>query len=300
LNRKDIAFYVFYSMLIAGIYYVVSTTSKLLILPPTFAAPIWPAAGLGVGVLLLWGYRYLPALIIGEILTNIPFYDINLFLKEPSYILAFSILILSSVLRSVLATYLVNRHLGNSNNYLTLRSVTKLIIFAAVIPTFISSFIATLALYYKDIFYFDSFLVNYFTWWFGDAVGICVMLPIMFVLFKKPRNIWKPRLLKTLIPVFLTFIMVIIAAINIKNLELSRLISILDNKIDLLHSEVINKFEQEKHLLTPHSEVELAELINSLYQNDVQVIMNNNNLQNIHFIVYSDIKNKTNEKFSHK
>lgn len=275
-------------MLIAGIYYVISIASKLLILPPTFAAPIWPTAGLGAGVLLLWGYRYIPALILGEVLTNLEFYDIELFKEDPTYIVAFAILLLSTILRSSLATYLVNRHLGKSNNYLTLLSVTKLIIFAAIIPTFISSFISTFVLYIKNIFYFDSWTVNFFTWWFGDALGICFMLPIMFVFFKKPREIWKPRLLRTFIPVVLTFVMVIFAAINIKNLELSRLVTILDNKIILLHNEVINKFKQNHHSLNPMSDSELNHTINAIYSNEIQGIITKNNLHNIHFTVYSN------------
>ena len=291
MNSKKIALYLIYSILIAGVYYGFAIISKPLLLPPTFAAPIWAPAGIGVGVLTLWGYRYIPAIILGETLTTISFYGLNFFITHPVLILTFGSLVLIISFRSALATYLVNTHLGKSNNYLTLQSVTKLLVFAAIIPSFISSIVATFILYSNGMFYFDSWAVNFFTWWFGDAVGISVMLPIVFLLFKKPRNIWYPRLYKTLAPIIITFILLIIATSNIKKLELTRLVDILNNKIELLHKEVINKFKRENPLNSKISEHESVKAINSIYKNELDDILIQHGLKDIHFSIFSDIGN---------
>lgn len=297
MNSKDIALYVFYSIIIAGIYYVSAIVTKPLILPPTFAAPIWPTAGIGVGVLILWGYRFIPAILLGEVLTNLQFYDIELFTDQPSLILVNGTLLLATVIRSVLGTYLVNRHLGKSNNYLTLQSITKLLIYAGLIPTFISSFIATFALYSKDMFYFDSWPVNFLTWWFGDTVGIGVILPLMFLLFKKPRNIWKPRLFKTTMPVVISFALLIIVTSNIKQLEITRLVDILDNEIEVLHNAVIDKFKRENPLDKKLPASLVVKEIDNIYLNGLDGILIKLDLQDIHFSVLTIEDGNENQVF---
>ena len=52
MNSKKIFLYFIYSTIIAGAYFGSSLIVKPIILPPSFAAPIWPAAGFGVAVLI--------------------------------------------------------------------------------------------------------------------------------------------------------------------------------------------------------------------------------------------------------
>lgn len=286
LNSKNIILYVFYSILIAVIYLVFALITKPLLLPPTFAAPIWAPAGIGVGVLVLWGYRYIPAIILGETLVNLSFYGLEFFIKHPMLMLTYSMLILVVVFRSSFATYLLNNYLGKSNNFLTLQSVSKLLILGSIVPSFISSIFATTLLYSNNIFYFDTWAVNFLTWWYGDAVGICVILPLMFLIFKKPRKIWRPRMYKTVIPVFITFVLLIIATSNIKNLELSRLVNILDNKVELLHKGVVDKYKTS--LNKEYLNLGANEAISTIYENDLKNIIRDLGLQDIHFSIYSN------------
>ncbi|MFK8013614.1 MAG: EAL domain-containing protein [Marinicellaceae bacterium] len=288
MNSRNIALYVIYSLIIAVAYYVLSYVSKTLILPPTFAAPIWLPAGLGVGVLILWGYRYIPALIIGEIISSLDFYDAELVAENSYLVFTYTTVLLSIVIRSVLAHYFVKTHLGQSNNYLTLQSVTKMLIFAALIPTFISSIIVTYAMHSSQLFYFDSWIVNFLTWWFGDVVGIGVVLPIMFLLFKKPRNLWQPRLIKTLIPVVMTCALIVLATHNIKNLELTRLVNILDTKIDLLSNEITSKFQHRDFANVGLITDEIKDVNTIIYTNEINEFIIQNELNDIHFKVYSD------------
>ncbi len=294
MNSKKILLYLFYSFIIAGLYYVSVIFTKPFILPPTFAAPIWPTAGIGIGVLILWGYRYIPAIVLGEVLTYIQFYNRDAFDDYTSLIMTYGALLFATILRSTLGTYLVNHHLGKTNNYLTIQSVTKLLVFAGLIPTFISSFIATLTLYNNNLFSYDSWIINFFTWWFGDVVGICIVLPLMFLIFKKPRNIWSHRLLKTALPVVITTFLLVVVSNKIKQLELDRIIESLDHKIEILNNSVIDKFKRKNLINVKLTDTQSVDEVNNIYSNDLTEVLSKNKLQDVHFIVYSvsDIKEK--------
>src|ERR671937_1020835 len=55
---------------LAAGYYVAGKLALLLAIPPGYATAVWPAAGLALGCLLLFGDRAWPGVIIGSFLVN--------------------------------------------------------------------------------------------------------------------------------------------------------------------------------------------------------------------------------------
>src|SRR5436305_5313079 len=54
----------------AAIYFVAGKLSLLLAIPPGYATAVWPAAGLALGCLLLFGDWVWPGVVIGSFLVN--------------------------------------------------------------------------------------------------------------------------------------------------------------------------------------------------------------------------------------
>src|SRR5438046_6809672 len=54
----------------AAIYFVAGKLALLLAIPPGYATAVWPAAGLALGCLLLFGNRAWPGVIIGSFLVH--------------------------------------------------------------------------------------------------------------------------------------------------------------------------------------------------------------------------------------
>jgi diguanylate cyclase (GGDEF)-like protein/PAS domain S-box-containing protein len=291
LNSKTLVTYLFYSLLIAGVYYGFGIIVRPLILPPIFAAPIWPPAGIGVSVLILWGYRYIPAIVLGEILINIDFYKVENFIDQPSLFIMHSLMLIAIIIRSALGAYLVRNHLGLSNNYLTLQSVVKLFILAGVIPTFLSSAIAIFAMASGGLLNENSLLISFSTWWLGDALGVFIIVPLMFLLFKKPRNVWKPRLLGTVIPTVVTFFLLIIVSLSLNKLEQSRLEEKLLNTTDRIIDEVFNRISNDNPILNGKTAEEIEISINKLFIRYSKEVIQNEKLQDIHFVILSMTEN---------
>ncbi|MBL4660416.1 MAG: EAL domain-containing protein [Alcanivoracaceae bacterium] len=298
MNSKSISYYIICSVLIAAVYYASGIVIKPLILPPTFAAPIWPAAGIGVGVLVLWGYKYIPSILIGELLLNLKFYNIDEFVDKPELMLTYGGLLIATILRSVLGSYLVKRHLGKSNSFLTLSSVAKLFILAGLIPTFVSSSLAMLSLSIGNLLDVNSVMINFATWWFGDSVGIFIVLPLMFLLFKVPRDIWKPRLLKTAFPVIVTFSLLVVIALNLKQLEKKRIAESLDHSVSEVFNLIINEYSNNNPKLHEVPLKQLIATINTLFVEYAPTIASVDNLKDTHFIIYSVDDNTKTKLFS--
>src|SRR6202051_2785902 len=58
-------------MALAGAYVVVGQLSLLLAIPPGYAAALWPAAGMAVAALLVFGSRLWPGVMLGSFLVNV-------------------------------------------------------------------------------------------------------------------------------------------------------------------------------------------------------------------------------------
>ncbi len=265
-------------------YYGSSILVRPLMLPPTFAAPIWPAAGIAAGALILWGYKFIPAILIAEVLVNINFYKTDDFSDNPTLFVTYGLMLMATMIRSALATYLVKRFLGAKNEYLTLLSIVKLFVLAGIIPTFISSSLSTLTLYNSSLLEEHSVMLNFFTWWFGDSVGVFILLPMMFLLFKKPRKVWRDRLLKTAIPVLITFVLILIIAQNLKEFEQKRLLTIIDNKTMQLGDSVFDEYAITGNPHNSHP-ANFVNTINKLFVNEAGTLSQKKNYKDIHLII---------------
>jgi diguanylate cyclase (GGDEF)-like protein/PAS domain S-box-containing protein len=260
---------------------------KPIILPPSFAAPIWPSAGIGVGVLILWGYRYIPAILLGELIVSFDLYKSEDFAGDSNLYFVYAGLLLATILRSALGAYLVNNYLGKSNNFLTFQATSRLLIFAGLIPTFISSFLSVITLSINGLIVENSEFTNFLTWWFGDSIGVFIVVPFMFLLFKKPRNLWNIRLFKTAIPVVLSFSLLLLVAYNLKLGEQKRLVTIIDNKIELLNHEILAIFTKNNPVQEWLPSDQTVEKINNIFITNTNDLTMIKHLEDIHYIVYS-------------
>src|SRR5690606_27425542 len=51
----------------------------------------------------------------------------------------------------------------------------------------------------------NSFLLNWLTWWIGDAMGILIFTPMILILYGANKSLWRPRIIPILLPLLLSF-----------------------------------------------------------------------------------------------
>ena len=56
---------------VAAVYAIAGRLALLMAIPPGYAAAVWPAAGIALAGVLLFGYRVWPGVVLGSFLVNI-------------------------------------------------------------------------------------------------------------------------------------------------------------------------------------------------------------------------------------
>jgi PAS domain S-box-containing protein len=134
--------------------------------------PVWAPSGIALAALLILGLRYWPAVALGAFVANLT--------SDLSVGVAAGIAV-GNTLEAVVGTWLVRRF-GFRPQLDRVRTVVALTVGAGLLSTAIGATngvsVLTLAGERQD-----SFLDAWFLWWFGDAVGVLMVAPLILVLY---------------------------------------------------------------------------------------------------------------------
>lgn len=131
-------------------------------------SPVWPAAGVALATVLLWGFRVWPAIALGAFL-------VNFWSPVPAWT-AVGIAV-GNTTGAVLGGYLFRRLTRSSLSFSNVRDVAALIIAAVVSPLAAAS-IGSAALFVTHVQAWSSFGSAWRIWWLGDAMGMLIVTPL--------------------------------------------------------------------------------------------------------------------------
>lgn len=164
-----------------------------------FATLIWIPTGFSLAVLLLNGYRYWPAIIIGA-------FSVNLFTGAPPFV-AVGIAI-GNTLEAVIGVYLLKNYYGFMNSLSRLKDVLALIFVAAPFAGAVSATIGVLSLLLGNVIDSSKFWVTWLPWWVGDMISCFIVTPVILLWSQKINfHIIPQRILELLTLTALTVIM---------------------------------------------------------------------------------------------
>ncbi|MEU0833927.1 MASE1 domain-containing protein [Streptomyces sp. NPDC005969] len=157
---------------VAAAYYGAARLGLLEQLVRGQVTPLWPATGIALAGLLVFGLRVWPGIAIGAFLVNLPI--------GPT---ALSVLLIAvgNTLASV-CSYLMLRRAGFHNDLDRLRDALALVFIGALGGTLISATVGSSALVFSDAVTAGDFWSTWSVWWAGDAMGVLVVAPFLLVL----------------------------------------------------------------------------------------------------------------------
>lgn len=174
-------------LLMALAYAVVGRISLLLAIPPAYASPLYPPAGMALVFVLLYGRRAAAAVAVGAIV-------INLLLNPLRAVgLAEVVIGLGAGLQALVAAELVQRMVRQPLTLSAPRDIARFYLFGALIGCLVSASVATAALAVADVVPASAWPMTWLTWWMGDALGTLIAAPILLTLAGRPREAWAPR-----------------------------------------------------------------------------------------------------------
>ena len=136
------------------------------------ASAVWPPTGIALGVLLLWGYRLWPGIVVGAFLAN---FVTQGTLATPLGIAA------GNTLESLLAAWLVNQYANGRDAFDQARDIFKYILLAVVASPMVSATFGVTSLALSGFTIWADYWGIWSTWWLGDAVGALVVAPLMLI-----------------------------------------------------------------------------------------------------------------------
>jgi integral membrane sensor domain MASE1 len=194
---------------LAALYFIVGKLALLLVIPPGYATPVWPAAGIALAALLLFGYRLWPGVVLGSFLINFgtafEASGTDLILKP--LVLASSIG-LGAALQAVVGTLLVRRYAGFPNTFTKVNEITKLLAFGGPISCMISATAGTTSLVIGDEISWTEYWFSWCTWWVGDTIGVLIVTPLVLLWIGEPRQVWRGRCIAVVAPVCVALVTV--------------------------------------------------------------------------------------------
>ncbi|HUD25884.1 MAG TPA: ATP-binding protein [Burkholderiaceae bacterium] len=177
--------------LLTIVYAVVGAAALQLAIPPGYAAPIFPPAGIMLAAGLIYGYSVLPAAFLGSLLMRaIVFGGL---LDGPSALQAVAVVVsLASTLQTAVAIRLTKALCGPALALDTPSTIVRFVLLCPLVAL-VGSGISIPALIGWNIIAPGNALFDGWSWWLGDTLGILVGAPIVLALFGRPRENWSAR-----------------------------------------------------------------------------------------------------------
>ncbi len=201
-------------VLTAAMYALAIVVALPLAIPPGFSTALYPAAGVALACVLMFGRRMLPAITIGSLAVNL-----TIAFNDPAAVTPAAVLVpLATAFGATLQAFVAARWIGRRiAQPLTLSEPREIAAFLGInaASCFISPLTANLVIWQTGALATADIPFNIATWWIGDLLGVLIAAPILLTLMARPRDAWAPRRFSVGLPLA---IVTLLLAVGIRQL----------------------------------------------------------------------------------
>jgi signal transduction histidine kinase/CheY-like chemotaxis protein/integral membrane sensor domain MASE1 len=193
---------VFAYLLLTVVYTLSGKLGLLLAVPPGYASPIFPAAGIAVAATLIRGRATLPWIFLGSLLLNLwAGYSIGHQLDAASAAAAI-IIAAASMVQAEVGGAMLRRSIGYPAPLDNGRDISRFLLLSPV-SCLTSATLSLAGLSLLGVVARPDLATSWISWWIGDTLGVLVVLPLMLVVAGEPRSLWRSRALPVAVPMLL-------------------------------------------------------------------------------------------------
>lgn len=207
----------------AVVYFAAGRIALLLAIPPGYATAVWPAAGLALAGVLLFGYRLSVGVLLGSFLTNIwTSFDSS----SPASMLR-SMLIpagigMGAALQAMLGGLLVRRFVGQHDPLNGEMKVVKLLALGGPVSCLVNATVGVSVLLATGAIGGSNYLFSWFTWWVGDSIGAMIFAPLALIWAPRPHQWPLRRQALITLPLCLSFSLMVVLFVEASGWEQKR------------------------------------------------------------------------------
>ncbi|MEK8032600.1 ATP-binding protein [Ideonella sp. DXS29W] len=202
-------------------YFVAATLALLMVTSGNFAAPIYPAAGVGLACVLRFGPSAAPGVFLGSLLSNLRVFWVD---GQPWPTLA-AWFALGAGLQALVGAALVTRTIGVHPRLTRPREIVRFFVTGGALGCVVSASVATAAIAVlrpaADLGGGSGspLAENWWIWYSGDAFGTLVGAPVALSVIGLPRRIWTSRRITVAWPVALATLLLGVATARLNDWE---------------------------------------------------------------------------------
>jgi signal transduction histidine kinase/integral membrane sensor domain MASE1 len=248
---------------LAAAYFIAGKFGHLLAIPPGYASAIFPPSGIALAGILLYGNRAGWGILIGAFLLNALIFVVAENLSESLNSTLVSLAIAcGATLQALVGAYLLKRFAGFPNGLDNQKSIFSFMFYGGVMSALVNSTLSVSLLVAIGRMPAETFLLNWLSWWGGDALGIIVFVPLVLVWMSPHNPAWRHRGLAITVPISTMFFLTVFAIFY---------------EIDTRNTQIKMDFEQQaKHLSATLKssitiQLSMLQLLNSLYASSENV-----------------------------
>jgi len=230
--------------LVALAYLLSGFIGSLLAVEPSNSSPVWPAAGVALAVVLIYGRQILPGLFVGIFCTQIYIsFGVDIVVAiETAFILTF-IKASASCLQAIVGGLLIRHFVGKQDVLLDLSEIFRFFLYGALLSCLIAPTICITTFYLQNILSASDFFFAWLIWWVGDVVGVIIFAPIVLAFFAQPESIWRPRRITIATPLVLLLSLLVLVFFYSQQQEQERINSLFEHRVErvqhILEGEII-------------------------------------------------------------
>ena len=208
-------------------YWLAGRLSLLLAIPPGYASPIYPAAGIALAVVLVYGWRALPGILLGSAVMNAS-------VSAPSEAakgLALAMPLISALgatTQAALGAWLMRRRHPGPLQLAEPREVASFFLLGAALACTLNATLSTLCLSAAGAVPPEARAFTWWTWWGGDTLGVLIGTPIALTLIGQPRAEWAARRIPVALPLLLTTALLVAGTLLVARWDTQRARNLFD------------------------------------------------------------------------
>ena len=231
------------NLLLALIYALTGWLALQIAVPPGYAAPLFPPAGVALAAMLVYGRRSLPGIFAGALVVQAlaamqSGVDSTrwLMLLVPS---------LGATVQAWFSYFLACRLLGRDNPMDSHDSIVRFVLVVAPVGSLISPSAGTLSLLLMGAVSGSDAAFTWMNWWAGDTLGVLIMVPLLMVFFGMPAAEWRSRRLTVTVPMLIALGVLAATFMQVSHWEERRLQTQLNRDAEHVASLVRKRFDAQ-------------------------------------------------------
>jgi PAS domain S-box-containing protein len=229
-------------------YTIVGWVALLLAIPPGYASPLFPSAGIALASVMVFGWRMMAGVALGSFAINFTVSAEHGPMELASVALPV-MLATGAALQAGAGAWLVKRFLPQPIHLTEPREIAAFFGLGGALACTIGATIAVLACTWTGAIATTEIPFTWWTWWGGDTLGVLIATPIALTLIARPRNMWAGRRVAVTLPLALASLLAALAIIQVQRQEEQRTLAVFERDAAIARNAVTTHLQTPLHAL---------------------------------------------------